>query len=231
VLARLRPAVLACALACSLGCPKSTTQSPEADDEARSPGHDDAGKHEGDPRDDPSRCSGEGLDLAALVGTGLCTIPVADATALPGPERLELIAPDKLVVAPGAKLEFALLLRNGSSEPLDVDLRFRHFLPLGPESTEAIDAKSVPDPSCTLQPMSTDPPPERFTLPPDAELAIPCEWFANTRLVDPNSYVGSECPDFPRLAPGRYRSIFRITGGAGSQRDVAVEIEVRAAKR
>jgi hypothetical protein len=207
-----------------LGCPKQGTHSPDPDERAQSHNHDD---DEGDPRNDPSRCSGDGLDLATLVNSGLCTIPDADATALPSLELLELVAPSKLVVAPGERLEFALLLRNDSSKPLDVDLQFRGFLPLGPESTEAINGQSAPDRGCTLQAISTEPPPERVTLPPAAELAIPCEWFANTRLVDPRSYVGSECPDFPKLAPGRYRSIFRVTGGAGSQRDVAVVIEVR----
>ena len=40
------------------------------------------------------------------------------------------------------------------------------------------------------------------------------------------SYVGSECPDFPVLAAGRYRSVF-LLGGGGAAREVSVEILVR----
>ena len=69
---------------------------------------------------------------------------------------------------------------------------------------------------------STEPLPERITLPPGAELPVPCEWYANTRLIDPASYVGSECPDFPELAAGDWRSVFRIGG-----RTVEVDIKVK----
>jgi hypothetical protein len=215
-----------CGLAGLLGCPQQPTLDPT--NRPRQREREQARKSDGDPRVDPARCSGDDLELAVLVGTGPCTIPVADAIALPSPERLELIAPEQLVVAPGERLEFALVLRNRSKHPLDVDLRFRRFLPLAPESTQTLEGHSVPDDSCTLRAMSTEPPPERFTLPPEAELAIPCELYANTRLVNPDSYVASECPDFPELAPGRYRSVFQINGASGSQREVVVEIEVRA---
>lgn len=224
VLARLRSAALACALASLLGCPQEPTRTREPSQRHE----EDPRRSDGDPRVDPARCSGDDLELAALVGTGLCSIAVEDAQPLPSRERLEVITPERLVVAPGERLEFALLLRNRSSDPLDVDLRFRRFLPLAPESTQTLQGESVADESCTLRAMSTEPPPERLTLPPEAELAIPCEWFANTRLINPASYVGSECPDFPALGPGRYRSVFRILGGGGSQREVVVEIEVRA---
>lgn len=209
-----------------LGCPQEPTRTHDPSKRATRRQQED--NRDGDPRVDPARCSGDDLELAALVGTGLCTIPIDDAQPLPGPERLEVVTPERLVVAPGERLEFALLLRNPGGESLDVDLRFRRFLPLAPESTQTLEGESVPDESCTLRAMSTEPPPERLTLPPEAELAIPCEWFANTRLINPASYVGSECPDFPELAPGRYRSVFRIHGGGGSSREVAVEIEVRA---
>ena len=108
-----------------------------------------------------------------------------------------------------------------------VDLAFRRFLPLAPEHTERVGQGPGPDDTCTLQAISTEPPPERVTLPPKGELAIPCDWYANTRLVDPRSYVGSECPDFPPLPAGRYRSVFMIGGGAGTTRSLDVEIEVR----
>ena len=93
--------------------------------------------------------------------------------------------------------------------------------------TERLDKGSELDQSCTLQAISTEPPPERINLPPKGELELPCQWFANTRLVDPKSYVGSECTDFPALAPGRYRSVFVISGGRGSSREVSVEIVVK----
>ncbi len=234
--AQLRSAAFACGLTGLLGLGPSGCWQRQADStgpvrRVDSRKQDDARKTDGDPRVDPVRCSGDGIELTRLVGTGLCTIAVADAIALPGPEQLEIITPSRLVVVPGDRLEFELILRNRGAEPLDVDLRLRQFLPLGPETTVRIDGEPGPDPSCTLSPMSTDPPPERISLPPDGELAVPCEWYANTRLVDPRSYVGSECPDFPALAAGRYRSRFRINGGAGTLRDVAVEIEVRGRKR
>lgn len=214
-----------------LGCPREATDSPDprfVDDRQRV---DEARKLDGDPRVDPTRCTGDGLELAGLVGTGLCSIAVADALALAGPELLELSGPAKLVVGPGERLEFDLTLRNLGGEPLHVDLRLREFLPLGPEATTRLDGEPGPDTSCTLRAMSTEPPPERITLGPDAELTIPCEWYANARLVDPESYVGSECRDFPALAAGRYRSVFRVNGGAGSVREIAVEIEVRKPTR
>jgi hypothetical protein len=119
-----------------------------------------------------------------------------------------------------------LVLRNVGREPLDLDLVFRQLLPLAPGSTTWIGKGPAPaagpDPSCTLQAISTEPPPERITLPASGELAVPCEWHANTRLVDPTSYVGSECPDFPELAPGEWRSTFRIAG-----RTIEVDIRVK----
>lgn len=246
----VRSTAFACGLVGLLGCPRGPTDPP---DRASGPAEGASGRANGasgpgpagadeqqadlveragarasetDLRVDPSRCSGDGLDLAALVRTGLCTIPTAEARALP--EELVIEAPRGLEVAPGERLEFELILRNpGLTDALIVDLRFRHFLPLAPEGTVRLDEGLGPDESCTLRAISTDPPPERISLPPGAELAIPCEWHANTRLVDPGSYVGSECVDFPALAPGRYRSVFRINGGVGSQRDVPVEFEVR----
>jgi hypothetical protein len=203
----------------------------------RASAHDDGLERDQDPRVDPSRCSGDELDLLALVGSGLCTIPVGLAQALPGPEQLELRTPARLRVAPGARLEFELVLVNHGSDPLDVDLRLRQFLPLGPKRTlRLVDARGHAGGTgalatdCTLRAMSTEPPPERITVPAHAELAIPAEWYANTRLVDPLSYVGSECPDFPPLAEGRYQSVFVVHGGAGSMLEATVEIEVRAPK-
>ncbi|HLT36329.1 MAG TPA: hypothetical protein VK034_08585 [Enhygromyxa sp.] len=224
--ARLQSAAFVCGLACLLGCPERATDSPNRS--ARSRERDDVRRPEGDPRVDPARCTGDDLEIDALVESGLCTIPADDALALPGPELLEIQAPAQLLVAPGQRLEFDLVLRNRGGEPLDVDLRFRRFLPLEPDSTETLAGSSAPDPSCTLRAMSTEPLPERISLPPEAELAIPCEWYANTRLADPDSYVGSDCRDFPPLAEGRYRSVYRISGGAGSPREIAVEIQVRA---
>jgi hypothetical protein len=222
VFALARSVPLALALV-GTGCPKPTIE-PEPD-----PGSigepertDDA-----DPRVDPSRCVGAELDLRALVDAGVCTIGLADAGPLPGPEQLAIEQPNKLKIEPGGRLDFELLLRNVSDEELTLDLAFRRFLPLAPEQTERLDKGSELDQSCTLQAISTEPPPERISLPPKGELAIPCQWFANTRLVDPNSYVGSECPDFPALAQGRYRSVFVISGGGGSSREVSVEIVVR----
>jgi hypothetical protein len=181
----------------------------------------------GDPRVDPSRCTGDGLDLLALVGAGPCTISPTEAAPLPDPELLVIVGPGKLAVEAGQRLEFELLLRNQSEEELVIDLAFRRFLPLAAERTERVGKGAGPDDSCTLQAISTEPPPERLTLPPNGELAIPCDWYANTRLVDPDSYVGSECPDFPPLLAGRYRSVFTIAGGAGTTRTLDVEIEVR----
>jgi hypothetical protein len=185
-----------------------------------------------DPRVDPSRCGGDELDLLALIGSDLCTVPIALAQPLPGPEQLELRAPTRLQVAPGGHLEFELELVNRRPQPLDVDLRLRQFLPLGPENTVQLgdrrgDRARAVATDCTLRPMSTEAPPERITVPAHGELAIPAQWYANTRLVDPLSYVGSECPDFPPLPEGRYQSVFVVHGGAGSMIEVAVEIEVR----
>lgn len=181
---------------------------------------------DGDPRVDPSRCSGDELDLRAIVDAGVCTIDLADAGPLPGLELLAIDSPNKLRVEPGGRLEFELELRNVSDQELTLDLALTRFLPLAPERTERLDKGSEPDQSCTLQAISTEPPPERISLPPKGVLAIPCEWFANTRLVDPASYVGSECPDFPALEVGRYRSVFVVSGG-GSRREVSVEIVVK----
>lgn len=228
MLARLRPAAFVCGLAWLLGCPQRGTESPDPD-RTRATKQDEARKAEGDPRLDPGRCTGDGLEITALIEDGVCTIPTADAIPLPGPEQLEIVVPNKLVVAPGERLEFALVLRNLGAAPLDLDLRFRRFLPLEPEpdTTQTLVGSSIPDQSCTLRAMSTEPLPERVSLPADGELAIPCEWYANTRLADPGSYVGSHCGDFPKLGVGRYRSVFRISGGGGSQREVAIEIDVR----
>jgi hypothetical protein len=181
---------------------------------------------DGDPRVDPTRCSGDDLDLRAIVDAGVCTIDLADADPLPGPELLAIDLPNKLRVEPGGRLEFELELRNVSDHELTLDLALTRFLPLAPERTERLDKGSEPDQSCTLQAISTEPPPERISLPPKGVLAIPCEWFANTRLVDPASYVGSECPDFPALEAGRYRSVFVVSGG-GARREVNVEIVVK----
>lgn len=182
---------------------------------------------DGDPRVDPSRCVGTELDLRAIVDAGVCTIGLADAGPLPSLDQLVLEPPSKLRVEPGGRLEFGIVLRNVSDEELTLDLALTHFLPLAPERTERLDKGSEPDRSCTLQAMSTEPPPERISLPPKGVLAIPCEWFANTRLVDPQSYVGSECPDFPPLAVGKYRSVFVIAGGGGSRREVSIDIAVK----
>ena len=182
---------------------------------------------DGDPRLDPSRCSGGALDLRAIVDAGVCAIELADAGPLPGLEELVIEVPSKLKIEPGGRLDFELLLRNVGERELMLDLSFRRFLPLAPERTERIDKGSELDPSCILQAI-TEPPAERVSLPVDGEIAIPCQWFANSRLVDPQSYVGSECPDFPALAVGRYRSVFVLAGGGGTTREVSVEIAVRA---
>lgn len=182
---------------------------------------------DGDPRVDPSRCSGSELDLRAIVDAGVCTIDMTDAGPLPGPDELEIEVPNKLRVEPGGRLDFDVVLRNVGDRELTLDLSFRRFLPLAPERTERVDKGSEPDPSCTLQPISIEPPAERISLPAKGELAIPCQWFANTRLVDPQSYVGSECPDFPALAIGRYRSVFVLGSGGGATREVSVEIAVK----
>lgn len=186
-----------------------------------------AAPDDGDPRVDPSRCIGSELDLRAIIDAGVCMIGLADAGPLPAPELLVIEAPNKLRVQPGERLDFELELRNVGDEELTLDLALARFLPLAPEQTERLDKGSEPDQSCTLQAISTEPPPERISLPPKGVLAIPCQWFANTRLVDPESYVGSECPDFPALAAGKYRSVFVISGGGGSRREVSVEIAVK----
>jgi hypothetical protein len=220
VLARSAPLALALLV---LGCPhKQVDPEPELSailDQDR--------PDDGDPRVDPSRCAGGELDLRALVDAGVCTIDLADADPLPGPELLAIEVPNKLRIEPGGRLDFELLLRNVGDRELTIDLAFRRFLPLAPEQTERLDKGSELDQSCTLQAISTEPPPERISLPPNGELAVPCQWFANTRLTDPGSYVGSECPDFPALAAGRYRSVFVLGGGGGASREISVEIVVR----
>lgn len=206
-----------------LGCPKQqvgTEPDPTLAAERERP-------DDGDPRVDPSRCVGSDLDLRALADAGVCEIDLTTAGPLPGPQQLEIEVPDKLRVEPGGRLDFEVLLRNVGDEALTLDLVFRGFLPLAPERTEPIDKGAAPDPSCTLHALSIEPPAERIDLPRGGEIAIPFQWFANTRLVDPNSYVGSECPDFPPLAAGRYRSVFVLGGGGGSNREVSVEIVVR----
>ncbi|NJK33429.1 MAG: hypothetical protein HC927_14070, partial [Deltaproteobacteria bacterium] len=181
----------------------------------------------GEPRLDPTRCTGDALDIEALVKAGVCTIPQNRAQPLPAEDQLAIELPGRLKVAPGEKLEFDIVLRNTGKQPLELDLVFRGFLPLNPESTTLVKGNgAAPDPWCTLQPMSTEPPPERITLPPGGELALPAVWFANMRLVDPGSYVGSECPDFPALDKGEYRSLYRI-GGIGGGRSVEVGITVK----
>ena len=229
--ARLRSVAFGLALA-ACGCAESGDLAPVEPKPRESAQTDDPAPS--DPRVDPSRCSGEELDLVGLIGTGLCNVP--DELARPlTPEQLQLQAPARLRVSPGERLEFALTLVNPGSEAVDVDLRFGQFLPLAPEDTVRVGSEAAgngtPATGCTLQAMSTEPPPERITLPPGAELAIPAQWYANTRLVDPLSYVGSECPDFPPLARGRYRSRFVVPGAAGSTLAVDVEIEVREPKR
>lgn len=227
---RLRSLVGSCLLLGGLlACPRRQVTPPDpsggADEQAD--GHEgDEPPPEGDPRVDPQRCSGDSLDLEELIKSGACTIPPERARELPGPDQLAIEVPQRLKVAPGKPLEFDLVLRNVGGTPLELDLVFRQLLPLAPESTQwngkAAAPGPLPDPSCTLEPISTEPPPERITLPPGAELAVPCEWHANTRLVDPGSYVGSECPSFPELGIGDWRSVFRIAG-----RSVVVDIKVK----
>ncbi|PRP93871.1 hypothetical protein ENSA7_79120 [Enhygromyxa salina] len=217
--------MFATALLC-IGCPRETVAPIEADPAEPKLGRE-LVREPGDPRVDPSRCTGDGLDLLALVGAGPCTIAASEAAPFPDPELLVVEAPRKLEVQAGQRLEFELLLRNLSKQDLVVDLAFHSFLPLAAERTQRVGQGPGPDDACTLQAISTEPPPERVTLPPKGELAIPCDWYANTRLVDPNSYVGSECPDFPPLPAGHYRSVFTISGGAGTARTMDVEIQVR----
>ncbi len=178
-----------------------------------------------DPRLDPVRCTGDSLDIEALTKAGVCTIPIGRARPLAGDDQLAIEVPRHLGVAPGQPLEFDLVLRNIGREPLDIDVVFPS-LPLAPESTAWIGkgqpAGASPDPSCNLRAISTEPPPERITLPPGGELPVPCEWHANIRLIDPQSYVGSECPDFPALSKGNWRSVFRMGG-----RSVEVDIKVK----
>jgi hypothetical protein len=221
VFAPVRSIPLAFALL-GIGCPH-----PQGDPESDLVVPVESERPDADPRVDPSRCAGAELDLRALVDAGVCTISPADAAPLPAPEQLEIELPNKLKIEPGGRLDFELVLRNVGDEELTLDLAFRRFLPLAPERTEQLEKGSPLDRSCTLQAISTEPPPERINLPPKGELAIPCQWFANTRLVDPTSYVGSECPDFPALAPGKYRSVFVISGGGGSSREVSVDIIVK----
>src|SRR5690606_34328937 len=102
----LRSTAFACGLVGLMGCPRGPTAAPDerpADLELGA----DTRTSDSDLRVDPSRCSGDGLDLAALVRAGLCTIPAADARALPEPLVLE--APRKLQVAPGERLDFELI--------------------------------------------------------------------------------------------------------------------------
>jgi hypothetical protein len=217
---------LVTALLC-VGCPRETVAPLVEVEDVPDTKVDPEPRERGDPRVDPSRCTGDGLDLLALVGAGPCTISATEAGPLPTPELLVIEAPRKLAVEAGQRLTFDVMLRNQSKHELVVDLAFRRFLPLAPEHTERIGRGKGPDDTCTLKAISTEPPPERVTLPPKGELAIPCEWYANTRLVDPLSYVGSECSDFPPLPAGRYRSVFRIGGGAGTTRVLDIEIQVR----
>jgi hypothetical protein len=205
-----------------LGCPH-----PQIDPEPEPTVIPQARIDDGDPRLDPSRCVGTELDLRAIVDAGVCKIGLAGAKPLPGQESLAIEAPNKLRVEPGGRLDFELELRNVSDEALTIDLALTRFLPLEPERTERVDKGSEPDRSCTLQTISTEPPPERISLPPKGVLESPCQWFANTRLVDPESYVGSECPDFPALAVGKYKSVFVVAGGGGTRREVIVEIVVK----
>jgi hypothetical protein len=222
----VRPHVaLPIALGALLACPQGSSQPPDEADMDAEEQHD--GENlDGDPRLDPQRCTGDALDIEELIKAGVCTVPVDRARPLPEDDRLVIEVPQRLKVAPGKPLEFDLVLRNVGREPIDLDLVFRQLLPLAPESTTWIGKgpppQAVPDPSCTLRAMSTEPLPERITLPASAELPVPCEWHANTRLVDPSSYVGSECPDFPELAAGEWRSVFRIAG-----RTVEVDIRVK----
>ncbi|MFV8754050.1 hypothetical protein ACNOYE_26185 [Nannocystaceae bacterium ST9] len=207
-----------------LACPQRSTEAPEDTDEGG--GEREGETLDGDPRVDPQRCTGDSLDIEELIKVGACTIPTDRARPLPDEDRLVIEVPQRLKVAPGKPLEFDLVLRNVGREPLDLDLVFRQLLPLAPESTiwigEGEPEGARPDPSCTLHAISTEPPPERITLPAGAELPVPCEWHANTRLVDPSSYVGSECPDFAELGKGDWRSVFRIAG-----RSVTVDIKVK----
>lgn len=222
VLARTRSIPVAIALF-GLGCPH-----PQVDPEPEpTVVVEPARLEDGDPRVDPSRCIGTELDLRGIVDAGVCAIDPADAGPLPSPELLTIELPNKLRVEPGGRLDFELELRNVGGEELTLDLALTGFLPLAPARTERLDKGSEPDQSCTLQAISTEPPPERISLPPKGVLTIPCEWFANTRLVDPESYVGSECPDFPALAAGKYRSVFVISGGGGSRREISAEIAVK----
>ncbi|KIG15067.1 hypothetical protein DB30_06099 [Enhygromyxa salina] len=221
----VRQVSLALATALLLGCPRTTTSALEPKPSVKT-GRE-LVRESGDSRVDPSRCVGDGLDLLTLVGAGPCTITASEASPLPDPELLVVEAPRKLEVQAGQRLEFELLLRNQSKQELVIDLAFQSFLPLAAVRTVRLGKGPGPDDACTLQAVSTEPPPERVTLPPRGELAIPCDWYANTRLVDPSSYVGSECPDFPPLPAGRYRSVFTIGGGAGTTRTMDVEIVVR----
>jgi hypothetical protein len=209
-----------------LACPLGPSDPPEDGDASANDGRERETFEGGDPRLDPQRCTGDALDIEELIKAGTCTIPLDRARPLPSEDRLVIEVPQRLKVAAGQPLEFDLVLRNVGREPLDLDLEFRRLLPLAPESTTWIGKGPAPDagpdPSCTLRPISTEPPPERITLPANAELPVPCEWHANTRLVDPTSYVGSECPDFPQLAAGDWRSVFRIGG-----RTIEVDIKVK----
>ncbi len=223
----MRPHILPLlALSSLLACPQGASEPPDDADQGEGPGNEGESLEGGDPRLDPLRCTGDSLDIEELIKAGTCTISSDRARAMPGEDRLVIEVPQRLKVAPGQRLEFDLVLRNVGREPLDLDMVFRQLLPLAPESTTWIGKGEPegpgPDPSCTLHALSTEPLPERITLPPGAELPVPCEWYANTRLIDPASYVGSECPDFPELAAGDWRSVFRIGG-----RTVEVDIKVK----
>lgn len=208
-----------------LACPRPASEPPgpleaEGESSEREPIEDE------EPRLDASRCTGDSLDIEALIKTGACTIPLDHARPLPGADQLAIEVPPRLAVSPGQPLEFDLVLRNVGREPLELDLVFRQLLPLAPETTTWVGNDrplgASPDPSCTLRVLSTEPLPERITLPAGGVLPLPCEWHANTRLVDPHSYVGSECPDFEELAGGSWRSVFRI-GGRSVEVDITVE--------
>lgn len=208
-----------------LGCPQGVSEVPDEVEAGEDEGREREPIGDDDPRLDPVRCTGDSLDIEELIKIGVCTIPLDQAQPLPSAGPLVIEVPRRLEVSPGKPLEFDLVLRNVGRDPLDLDLVFRRLLPLAPETTTWVGKGrpkgESPDPSCTLRVLSTEPLPERITLPAGGELAVPCQWHANTRLVDPHSYVGSECPDFQNLAGGHWRSVFRLSG-----RLVEVDIEV-----
>jgi hypothetical protein len=218
--------VVTVALAC-VGRPGETAAPHERPGEGDESGLLREPEDDADPRLDPSACTGDDLDLLALIEARVCTIPEAEAGPLPGAKTLEIQAPRKLTVASGKRLDFEITLHNRSTETLVLDLVFRRLLPLSPQRTERVGEGEGPDDSCVMRAMSTEPPPERISLPAKASLAIPSQWYANARLIEPSSYAGSECRSFPALAPGRYRSVFEVSGVGSSRREISVEIVVR----